>query len=199
MNNENSEITALQWLKSHVCPCFAGACTAAKDRSTGVLPVQLKTTYNCGKGNTYEHIMDRATVAQPSPPQRHVDRGSNIFDRTYLLLAHQSDHAAATKLGNVQCTNRTCQAIYFDLGATTLQPTPHEAGQGWLFSAYKRQGIAFDRFLLWEAKPQDPKAVFQHVSKADIHKYQVRLLPWHTRQTGEKDMCSLQCVLASGS
>jgi hypothetical protein len=161
---------------------------------------QFKTTYNCGKGNTYEHI----TWIEPlSHSLRHpnamCDRGSNIFDRTYLLLAHQSDHAAATKLGNVQCTNRTCQAIYFDLGATTLQPAPHEAGQGWLFSAYKRQGIAFDRFLLWEAKPQDPKAVFQHVSKADIHKYQVRLLPWHTRQTGEKDMCSLQCVLASGS
>jgi hypothetical protein len=141
---------------------------------------QFKTTYDCSMGRTYEQF----TWIKPlSHGLRHPNalcgRGANIMDRTYLLLAHHADHAAATEPGNVQCTNRTCQAIYFDLGATTLQPTPDEAGQGWFFDAYKRQGITFDRCLLWEAKPQHATAVFKHVPKADMHKYQVRLSTWH--------------------
>jgi hypothetical protein len=141
---------------------------------------QFVTTYDCGIGMAYERI----TWIEPlSHGLRHPNalckRGANVMDRSYLLLAHQADYAAATKLGNVKCAKRACQAIYFDLGATTLQPTPKEAGQGWFFDAYKRQGIVFDRFLLWEAKTQNATAVFQHVPKADMHKYQVRLSQWH--------------------
>jgi hypothetical protein len=135
---------------------------------------RFKSTYDCGLGETAEHI----TWIEPlSHGLRHpnalCDRGAHLMDRKYLLLAHQADNAAARQLGNVQCANRTCQAIYFDLGATTLQPTPHDAGQGWFFSAYKRQQITFDRFLLWEAEKRDPAEVFRHVPKPDIHKYQV--------------------------
>lgn len=46
-------------------------------------------------------------------------------------------------------------------------------GQGWFFPTYKRQGVTFDRFLLWEAVTRPPGEVFQHVRKADVHKYQV--------------------------
>jgi hypothetical protein len=137
---------------------------------------RFKTTYDCGSGKTTE----RTTWIEPlSHGLRHpnalCNRGADIMDRKYLLLAHYADHAAARQPGNRQCLNRVCQAIFFDLGATTLQPTPHEAGQGWFFSAYKRQGITFDRFLLWEAVTRDPADVFRHVPKADMHKYQVRL------------------------
>lgn len=137
---------------------------------------QFKTTYDCGMGISSERI----TWIEPLShglrhPKALCNQGTNVMDRNYLLLADQAEHEAGTKLSNMQCTNRACQAIYFDLGATTLQPTPQEAGQGWFFDAYKRHGITFDRFLLWEAKTQDPAAVFQHVPKAVMHKYQVHM------------------------
>jgi hypothetical protein len=135
------------------------------------------TTYTCD-GKATQHT----TYIEPlSHGLRHpnalCNRGTDLMDRTYLLPAHKADHATASKLGNVRCQNRTCQAMYFDLGATTLQPTPDEAGQGWFFNAYKRQGITFDRFLLWEAVARAPAEVFQNVPKADMHKYQYFNIP----------------------
>lgn len=136
------------------------------------------TTYDCGSGKTTQ----QTTWIEPlSHGLRHpnalCDRGADLMDRRYLLLAHKADHATATNLSNTKCQNRTCQAIYFDLGATTLQPTPQEAGQGWFYSAYKRQGITFDRFLLWEAVPRPPAEVFKNVPHTDMHKYQYFNIP----------------------
>lgn len=138
---------------------------------------RFRTTYDCGN-----HTSEQVTWIEPlSHGLRHpnalCNRGANVMDRSYLLLAHRAEHAAAARLGNVQCQGRACQAIYFDLGATTLQPTPDEAGQGWFFKAYQQQGIAFDRYLLWEARPKDPAAVFKHVPKGDMHKYQYFNVP----------------------
>lgn len=129
---------------------------------------RFKTTYACGAGTTTERI----TWIEPlSHGLRHpnalCNRGADVMDRNYLLLVDHVDYAAR------HCANRACQAIYFDLGATTLQPTAQEAGQGWFFDAYRRQGVTFDRFLLWEAITQSPASVYQHVPKEDMHKYQV--------------------------
>jgi hypothetical protein len=135
------------------------------------------TTFYCD-GKETQHI----TYIEPlSHGLRHpnalCNRGTDVMDRKYLLPAHRADHATASKLGNVHCQNRTCQAMYFDLGATTLQSTPDEAGQGWFFNAYQRQGIVFDRFFLWEAVTQAPAEVFKNVPKADMHKYQYFNVP----------------------
>lgn len=91
------------------------------------------------------------------------------------MLAHRAEYEASKQLGNVQCKGRACQTIYFDLGATVLQQGTSEAGQGWFFDAYRRQGFEFDRFLLWEAKPNpNPEEIFTNVPREDMHKYQVR-------------------------
>lgn len=135
------------------------------------------TTYTCD-GKETQHTMYIEPLSHGlRHPNALCNRGTDLMDRTYLLPAHKADHATARKLGNVHCQNRTCQTMYFDLGATTLQPTPDEAGQGWFFNAYKRQGITFDRFLLWEAVTRAPAEVFKNVPKADMHKYQYFNIP----------------------
>jgi hypothetical protein len=145
------------------------------------------TTYECAGQQPQEQV----TWIEPlSHGLRHPDalcgRGADIMDRTYLLLAHKAEHDAAKQLGNIQCNNRACQTMYFDLGATTLQQGTGEAGQGWFFDAYRRQGFEFDRFMLWEAVPNpQPAGIFKNVPKADMHKYQVRHIssrqaPHHT-------------------
>lgn len=63
-------------------------------------------------------------------PNALCDRGTDIMDRSYLLLSHKAEHEAEKALGNVQCNGRACQTMYFDLGATTLQQGASEAGQG---------------------------------------------------------------------
>lgn len=131
-----------------------------------------RTTYDCGSGSTTE----QTTWIEPlSHGLRHPNalcrRGADLMDRGYLLLAHGAEHAAASRLNHTKCQGRDCQHIYFDLGATTLQPGPKEAGQGWFFDAYKRQGVVFDRFFMWEAKPQPPENIYRHVPKADLHRY----------------------------
>lgn len=138
-------------------------------------------TFDCGNGQTSEQVTWIEPLSHGLRHPHALCQGqmdiTAIMDRRYLLLAHQAEHAAATRLGNTRCRDRRCQTIYFDLGATTLQPTPDEAGQGWFYSAYRRQGFHFDRFLLWEAKTQDPAEVFKHVPKADLHKYQYFNVP----------------------
>lgn len=132
-----------------------------------------RTTYDCGPGSTpTEHT---SWIEPLSHGLRHpnalCNRGTDLMDRKYLLLSHRAEHEAASRLSNTQCKDRSCQYIYFDLGATTLQTGPQEAGQGWFYSAYRRQGISFDRFLLWEAVTQNPADVYKNVPKADMHKY----------------------------
>lgn len=138
---------------------------------------QFVTTYDCGRGSTTEDV----TWIEPlSHGLRHPNalckRGADIMDRGYLLLAHKAEVDAGHRRGG-NCTARPCQAIYFDLGATTLVPGTAEAGQGWFFHSYKLQGITFDRFLLWEAVMRTPADVFQHVPKEDMHKYQYYNIP----------------------
>lgn len=137
-----------------------------------------RTTYDCGNGQITEQV---SWIEPLSHGLRHPNalcsRGADVMDRTYLLLAHQAEHAAASRLGNLQCKGRMCQSIYFDLGATTLKAGSQEAGQGWFYDAYKRQGIDFDRFLLWEARQQTPETIYAHLPKGDIHKYQYFNIP----------------------
>jgi hypothetical protein len=134
------------------------------------------TTYDC----VGQQQQERPTWIEPlSHGLRHpnalCNRGVDVMDRSYLLLAHRSEYEASKLLGKAQCHHRACQSIYFDLGATTLQPGPGEAGQGWFFDAYRRQGFEFDRFLLWESVPNpQPDAIFKNVPRSDMHKYQVR-------------------------
>lgn len=87
------------------------------------------TTYDCGAGNRTQHT----TWIEPlSHGLRHPNalcgRGADVMDRTYLLPAHRAEHEAASRLSTVQCEDRACQSIFFDLGASIMQPTPDEAG-----------------------------------------------------------------------
>lgn len=137
-----------------------------------------RTTYDCGVGATTEQIRWIEPLSHGlRHPNALCNRGAHLKDRTYLLLAHHAEHAAASRLANTQCKDRKCQNIYFDLGATTLKFGPQEAGQGWFFDAYRRQGISFDRFLLWEAAEVQPANIYRNVPKSDIHKYQYFNIP----------------------
>jgi hypothetical protein len=93
------------------------------------------TTYDCEQGSTTEDV----TWIEPlSHGLRHPNalcsRGTDVMDRGYLLLAHKAEVDAGRRRGG-NCTARPCQAIYFDLGATTLVPGTAEAGQGWFFQS----------------------------------------------------------------
>jgi hypothetical protein len=112
------------------------------------------TTYECA-GRQRQEV---STWLEPlSHGLRHpnalCNRGADVMDRSYLLLAHRSEYEASKQLGNVHCLGRACQTIYFDLGATTLQPGPEEAGQGWFFEAYRRQGFEFDSIRTGSGTP----------------------------------------------
>jgi hypothetical protein len=68
-------------------------------------------------------------------PHSLCNMGTDVMDRGYLLLTNQADmqalHAAAQPSGLQACQNRTCQAIYMDLGATRWEAAPTSVGQGW--------------------------------------------------------------------
>lgn len=88
------------------------------------------TTCDCGTGsNRTQHT---TWIELLSHGLRHPNalcgRGADVMDRTYLLPAHRAELEAGSRLGNVQCEDRACQAIFFDLGASIMQPTPSEAG-----------------------------------------------------------------------
>eukprot|EP00878_Enallax_costatus_P010856 GHUV01011336.1.p1 GENE.GHUV01011336.1~~GHUV01011336.1.p1 ORF type:complete len:374 (+),score=32.52 GHUV01011336.1:1639-2760(+) len=111
-------------------------------------------------------------------PQAHCPNSNvSIFDKTYLLLAHQGDVPLS------YCQGRKCQNIFIDLGASTWdEKTDHTAGQPWFFNSYSHRGIHFDRLLLWEAAPADPAKVFRYVPKDILHKYQY----FNTPATGDR-------------
>ncbi|WIA15628.1 hypothetical protein OEZ85_002255 [Tetradesmus obliquus] len=101
---------------------------------------------------------------------------------TYLLLENQKDmlalRAAAGPSGKEACINRSCQAIYMDLGATRWEAAPESVGQGWFYRSYARRGIDMDRLLLWEAKPvSPPSAIFAELPKELLHRYQYFNIP----------------------
>jgi hypothetical protein len=80
-------------------------------------------------------------------PHSLCNMGTDVFDRGYLLLTNQANvrslRAAAHPAGSLACQNRTCQAIYMDLGATRWEAAPTSVGQGW----FVRYVLAADRVL----------------------------------------------------
>jgi hypothetical protein len=71
-------------------------------------------------------------------PHALCNMGADIFDRGYLLVANQQDalalRAQAAFPGNGEpCRNRSCQAIYMDLGATRWEAHPNSVGQAWFY------------------------------------------------------------------
>lgn len=63
--------------------------------------------------------------------------GADLFDRGYLLIANQKDalalRAQAADGNDEPCHNRSCQAIYMDLGATRWEARPNSIGQAWFY------------------------------------------------------------------
>lgn len=135
-------------------------------------------TVACSDGSSSRHVTWIEPLAHGlRHPNALCSRGTTVFNRTYLMPAHISEVTALANSKKSTCKGRDCQAIYFDLGASLLQPGPAEAGQGWFFHTYAKQGIAFDRYLLWEAYPILPTEVFKNVPKAELEKYQFYNIP----------------------
>lgn len=107
-------------------------------------------------------------------PNSLCGRGADIVDRNYLLLAFTDNVRAQHSL---QCGVRKCQAIYFDLGASTWNTGAGGPSQSWFVETYAKHGIQFDRFLLWEAQHLAPKELFKDVPKDMFHKYQYFNIP----------------------
>lgn len=115
-------------------------------------------------------------------PLAHCGMGSDVMDRGYLLLTNRANvealRAASQPLASQACLNRTCQAIYMDLGATRWEAAPTSVGQGWFVRSYQARGIDMDRLLLWEAAPvSPPSAIFAELPKELFHKYQYFNIP----------------------
>jgi hypothetical protein len=139
---------------------------------------QFKTTRDCGSGDVTEEVTWIEPLAHClRHPNSACNRGTTVFNRTYLMPAHSSTADKFRASSRQACGGRTCQAIYLDLGATVLKEGPEEAGQGWFYHTYAKQGIQFDRFLLWEAIVQKPDDVYKHVPKQDLDKYQYYNVP----------------------
>ncbi|WIA11912.1 hypothetical protein OEZ85_011996 [Tetradesmus obliquus] len=108
--------------------------------------------------------------------------GADLFDRGYLLIANQKDalalRAQAADGNDEPCHNRSCQAIYMDLGATRWEARPNSIGQAWFYRSYEQRSISMDRLLLWEAVPvSPPSAIFAQLPKELFHKYQYFNIP----------------------
>lgn len=144
------------------------------------------TAIDCSDGSSSRHVTWIEPLAHGlRHPNSLCSRGTTVFNRTYLMPAHINEVTALANSNKSTCKGRDCQAIYFDLGATILQPGPAEAGQGWFFHTYAKQGIAFDRYLLWEAYPILPTEVFKNVPKAELEKYQYYNIPVTADTTDE--------------
>uniref|UniRef100_A0A383WMU0 Uncharacterized protein n=1 Tax=Tetradesmus obliquus TaxID=3088 RepID=A0A383WMU0_TETOB len=110
------------------------------------------------------------------------DMGADVMDRGYLLLTNQADvqalRTAVHPLPSQACRNRTCQAIYMDLGATRWEAAPTSVGQGWFVRSYQARSIEMDRMLLWEAAAiSPPSSIFSDLPKDMFHKYQYFNIP----------------------
>lgn len=139
---------------------------------------QFKTKVDCGSSGISEQITWIEPLAHGlRHPDSLCNRGTTVFNRTYLVPAHSSEVRSLRDSSRLSCQGRECQNIYLDLGATTLVPGPGEPGQGWFFYTYAKQDIVFDRFLLWEAKPRSPEEVFKHVPKPHLDRYQYYNIP----------------------
>jgi hypothetical protein len=107
---------------------------------------QFRTQIDCGSGSSSEQITWIEPLAHGlRHPHSLCNQGTTVFNRTYLLPVHSSEATSLRHSSRQSCRGRKCQAVYLDLGATVLQPGPHEPGQGWFFHTYAKQGIVFDR------------------------------------------------------
>lgn len=139
---------------------------------------QFRTTIDCGSSGSSEQVTWIEPLAHGlRHPDSTCNRGASVFNRTYLMVSHSSEVQSRRQRSQQTCRGRECQAIYLDLGATTLQPGPEEPGQGWFFHTYAKQGIHFDRYLLWEAVAEQPAEVFRHVPKQQLDRYQYFNIP----------------------
>lgn len=134
-------------------------------------------TYTCGS-RSIEYV----TYIEPlSHGLRHPNalcgRGADIVDRGYLLMSFQSDLQKHVGMSDALCFNRSCQAIYIDLGASTWDSGLGGPSQSWFVDTYRSHGIEFDRFLLWEAALHSPANVFDKVPANILHKYQYYNIP----------------------
>lgn len=141
---------------------------------------RFKTTIDCGssRGKKSEQVTWIEPLAHGlRHPNSLCDRGTTVFNRTYLMPAHSNQVNSRRNSSRSTCAGRACQAIYTDLGATLLQQGPAEPGQGWFFHTYAKQGITFDRYLLWESQPRRPADIFRNVPRHELEKYTYYNIP----------------------
>jgi hypothetical protein len=100
--------------------------------------------------------------------------GANKFDRGYLLMASREDVDRERQLS---CLGRACQSIMIDVGASTWNTGAGGASQSWFEQAYRKNGVKFDRYLMWEATPMSDSAIFKELPPELWHKYQYFNLP----------------------
>lgn len=110
-------------------------------------------------------------------PNSLCSRGADIVDRGYLLMANSGDRNRLHSLSNTQCRNRSCQAIYIDLGASTWKTGAGGPSQSWFMDTYQGHGLTFDRLFLWEAQPVPPSQVLSELPADYWHKYQYYNVP----------------------
>lgn len=153
---------------------------AALDRSGSSVAINrdifssFVTTYDCNGD-----IVEKKTWIEPLShglrhPRALCGGGADTVDRDYMLLASRDDILSPAprrheRRGGYQ---RRSQNIYMDLGASTWNIGPGGPSQSWFYDSYKRHGIEFDRFLLWEAQPTAPHEIFSELPKELWHKYQ---------------------------
>lgn len=136
------------------------------------------TTYTCGT-STWEY---KSWIEPLSHGLRHpnslCNRGASLVDREYLLLVFWSEWEKQKQ--HVKCVGRPCQALYFDLGASTWNSGGGGPSQSWFVDKYKRHGVVFDRILMWEAESLPPSQIFSQVPVDMMHKYQYFNVPAST-------------------
>ena len=96
---------------------------------------------------------------------RHPDAvcGDKLLSKEYIVLAGAE--------------NRSTQNIFIDLGASTYDQGSGGSSQQFFFEGYERNGIHFDRALLWEADTHAPGDIFKVVPKRLFHAYQYFNIP----------------------
>lgn len=109
-------------------------------------------------------------LRHPRAPFCSDPRPADLVDRGYILLDFPQQY-------HQSCMNRTCQAIYLDLGASTWNAGAGGPSQSWFVNSYASHGITFDRFLLWEATPTPAAQILQDVPHHLWHKYQYFNVP----------------------
>ena len=96
-----------------------------------------------------------------------------IVARTYIAF----DGAASPKL---RLQPRPRAKLLFDMGARTWPQGLGVAQQPFLIDSYMRNGISFDRMLLWEAKQMNGNQIFAKVPRELLAKYQYFNIPVDT-------------------